>query len=213
MADAIDQGHDFSAEALAAREALITGKSPRITQLPEDEIAPEVIDEVNAMRVVISLPPVTEVSEYTATMLRHPALYNAHMALATVLFRGALPVRYRELAVLRVGWLSRAPFEWGEHVGMGKRLGGITDAEIEQVIEGSGAAAWGPEDRAILRAVEECMHDAMISVATWTALAGFLDPAQLLELPIVIGHYQGTAYLQNSVRMTLMPANPGLTAR
>ena len=65
----------------------------------------------------------------------------------------------------------------------------------------------------MLRAVDELVTTAMISDATWAVLERSLDAAQLIELPVVVGTYQATAYLQNSLRLTLRPSNPGLAAR
>ena len=89
---------------------------------------------VTAARAALGLGPLSEMPEYFATMLRIPALFRAHMDLALRLFDGALSLRHRELAILRVGWLCKAPFEWGEHVKIANRLTDITTEEIERVI-------------------------------------------------------------------------------
>jgi alkylhydroperoxidase family enzyme len=145
-------------------------------------------------------------------MLRHPDLYHPYTALALQIYRGALLPRDRELAVLRIGWLARAPYEWGQHVKIGKQVG-ITPQEIERVIIGSKAPGWSEHDGAVLRAVEELLADAMICEQTWATLTRHLDEKQLIELPILVGQYLGIAFIQNALRMRLMPGNLGLTAR
>ena len=65
----------------------------------------------------------------------------------------------------------------------------------------------------LLTAVDEPKRDAMISDATWAALAQTLDDKQLIELPIVIGQYRTVAYYQNSLRLRLHEGNAGLKAR
>ena len=40
----------------------------------------------------------------------------------------------------------------------------------------------------------------MISDEVWSALAEHLDERQLLELPVLVGHYHMTAFLQNAIR-------------
>ncbi|TAL04757.1 MAG: carboxymuconolactone decarboxylase family protein [Rhodospirillaceae bacterium] len=202
-----------SAFDMQAREAYITGLPPRIKPLQQNELGKDAIDAVNNIRKVISLPPTDTVEEYTATMLRHPALYQRHTELAIQLFSGALSARDRELAVLRIGWLSKAPYEWGEHVKAGKRMAGLTSEEIDRAKQGSTAPGWDEHERAIIRAVEELIADAMISDETWAVLSRRLDEKQLIELPLLVGQYQGVAYLQNALRLRLMPDNPGLSAR
>jgi alkylhydroperoxidase family enzyme len=139
-------------------------------------------------------------------------LYRRHTELAFQLYGGALAARDRELIILRTGWLCKAPYEWGEHVRIGKRVG-LTAEEIERVRTGSTALGWDENDRAILSAVEQLRENAMISDETWAVLARRLDERQLIELPILVGQYQGLAYLQNALRLRLIAGNPGLSAR
>jgi 4-carboxymuconolactone decarboxylase len=195
-----------------AREALILGKPPRIEPLQASELGKEAAETAMALRKAATGVSSAEVTEFTATMLRHPALYQRHVDLAIQLYGGALAPRDRELAVLRVGWLSQAPYEWGQHVQIGKQIG-LTAEEIERVQRGSMAPGWNEDDRTILRAVEELLDGAMISDETWAALSHRLDEKQLIELPLVIGQYLGIAYLQNALRLRLIPGNPGLSAR
>jgi 4-carboxymuconolactone decarboxylase len=195
-----------------AREASITGKLPRIAPLKASELGKEASESAAALRRAANAPASSEVTEFTATMLRHPVLYQRHTELAFVLYGGKLTPRDRELAILRTGWLLQAPYEWGEHVKVGKRVG-LTQEEIARVIEGSTAPGWEAHDRAILRATEELLQDAMISDETWSILAQTLTEPQLIEFPVLIGQYQGLAYLQNSLRLRLLAGNPGLSAR
>jgi len=113
---------------------------------------------------------------------------------------------------LRTGWLCKAPYEWGEHVKIGKRVG-LTREEIERVTGGSTASGWDENDRALLSAIEQLKENAMISDETWAVLKRRLDERQLIELPILVGQYQGLAYLQNALRLRLIAGNPGLSAR
>jgi alkylhydroperoxidase family enzyme len=198
---------------IRAREALIIGKPPRIPPLKAGEYGKEALEMLAALRKAISSPQSQVVPEYIATAMRHSALFRRQVDLSLQLYAGALSPRQSELAVLRTGWLCRAPYMWGQHVATAKRLLALTSEEIERVTLGSAAVGWNEHDRAILRAVDELHADAMITDETWAALVRELNEQQLIELPILIGHYRGVAYLQNSLRVRLMPANPGLSAR
>jgi hypothetical protein len=114
--------------------------------------------------------------------------------------------------VLRVGWLCQAPYEWGEHVDIGKRYG-LTSEEVERVTVGSSAPEWNGHDRAILSSVEEMLSDKMISDENWAILAKTWDEAQLIEFVTLVGQYVATAIQQNSLRVALSPDNPGLSHR
>ena len=156
-----------------ARQAHIFEKPPRISPLTPSKFDGEAADVVMELRRAISLPPVKaqDVPEYAMIVLRHPLLFQKSTELGTQLFRGALSLRHRELAILRVAWLCKSPYEWGEHVVMGRNLAQLTSDEIERVKSGSGETGWDEADFAIIRAVEELHHDAMISDETWALLA------------------------------------------
>jgi alkylhydroperoxidase family enzyme len=156
---------------------------------------------------------VSNLSEIMRTMLRHPDLFVREIDIGIqLLTQGALSNRDRELAILRIGWLCQAPYEWGEHVLVAKHVG-VTSEDIERITRGSAAPGWSEHDQAILRAAEELFADAMISDATWATLSKRLDDRQLIELPTVIGQYQAVAYYQNSLRLRLHNGNLGLKAR
>ena len=195
-----------------ARDALILGRPPRIAPLKASELGKEASETALALRKAATGSSSDEVTEFTSTMLRHPDLYRCHVALGIQLYRGALEPRDRELAVLRIGWLCKAPYEWGEHVKIGKQVG-VTSEEIERVIRGSTATGWNEHERAIIRATEELLEDAMISDETWSILSKRLDEKQLIELPMLVGNYVALAYFQNSLRLRLISGNPGLSAR
>lgn len=159
------------------------------------------------------LAALSKLPEIVRTMLHHAELFALHTDVGVQLHaRGALSFRDRELAVLRVAWLCQAPYEWGEHVLVAKRFG-FTSDDIARVIDGPDAAGLDAQDSAILRAVDELHGDAMISDATWSALAKRLNEQQLIELPIIVGQYQSVAYYQNSLRLRLHTGNLGLKAR
>jgi 4-carboxymuconolactone decarboxylase len=112
------------------REAEIIGKPQRISGLRPDEF------DANATALVVSLRQslglgTANIPRVFGLMLRHPGLFRCQIEMSIQLFKGDLSPRERELAILRVGWWCRAPFEWGEHVDIAKRCG-VTSEEIER---------------------------------------------------------------------------------
>lgn len=225
-------GMDSSAST-EQREARVLGDGPRIQPLSVEEMTDDLLQMMARMAQLNSAldsrgkheltdmlaqhsaggESLANLPEIMRTMLRHPNLFARQVDLGIqLLSQGSLSARDRELAVLRIGWLCRAPYEWGEHVLVAKKVG-ITSEQIERITVGSDAPGWDEHERAILRAAEELYEDAMISDATWATLAKRLDERQLIELPIVIGQYQAVAYYQNSLRLRLHDGNLGLKAR
>jgi alkylhydroperoxidase family enzyme len=204
-------------EMTLKREQLILGKPPRIQPLEMDEIADEALESIrNIRRATGNANPrvsAADVPDVIRTLLRHADLYQRIAAVSMQLIGSpTLAPRDRELVILRTAWLCQAPYEWGEHVRVGKRCG-ITREEIERVTRGSSCSEWTEHERALLRAADELHADAMIADGTWEVLSRRLDDRQLFELTIVAGQFTTVAYFQNSLRVRLAADNIGLRAR
>lgn len=197
------------------RELYITGQPPRLPPLqPEDrsERQQELFEKMS-MVVVDGVRKERTDRAALEILMRHAELYDAHMAVAQkFLSDGEMSIRDRELAILRLAWLSQAPFEWGSHVQIARR-NGVTSEEIERAIEGSSAPGWNKHDRAIVRAMEELHYDSMITDETWADLQAFYNDKKLIELVILAGQYKTVAYYQNTLRLPLPENNKGLAAR
>lgn len=194
---------------IVAREAHVVGAGPRIDPVPEENIGEAPRQLVNAIRAGAGAAPIAEVPEYMRIVLKHPEIFRCQMEMGTALFQGRIPPREREIAVLRIGWLCRAPYEWGQHVNIAYRIGMDRDT-IERTRTGSAASGWTAHEAAILRGVEELLEDKALSDATWDTLAQSWDEAQLIEFPMMVGQYVATAFVQNTLRVPLEPVNPGL---
>ena len=198
---------------LDAREVAVVGAGQRVKPLDKAALTDTTKDLSGMIRSVFGVNDNSQIPDIFATMARTPGLYRCQLELGKELvLHGTLPARERELVILRVGWLCRAPFEWGEHVQFGKACG-VTDAEVERVTRGSADPEWGAHDRAILAAVEELLGDQSISDETWEVLARRWSDEQLMELPVLVGHYFLTALLHNSLRVGLLEGNRGLRHR
>ena len=204
----------FGAE-IQQREEYIRGRPPRLPALPvaeRTERQQELLREMS-MVVVDGVRKPREDAAALEILIRHAELYKAHMGVAQKYLSDCeMDIRDRELAILRIAWISLAPFEWGSHVKIAKR-NGITSQEIERVIEGSSARGWSKRDRAIVRAMEELHLDSMITDETWADLQEFYNDKKLIELLILAGQYKTVAYYQNSLRLPLPEGNLGLLAR
>jgi alkylhydroperoxidase family enzyme len=206
----IEKRSGFDPQAAAAREAEITGKPQRIEALAAEQVDDEGLEIIARLRG--PSPAGSEIPAFHRTMIKNSQVLLGLTGMGKAISTGKVPPRERELAVLRVCWLLGAPYAWGEHVVIGKRCG-VSPEEIERVVQGSAAPGWSDHDAAILRGVEELLSNQTISDETWSVLAAGWNEAQLIELPLIVGHYVGTACLQNSLRMRLGPGNTGLTSR
>jgi alkylhydroperoxidase family enzyme len=137
------------------------------------------------------------------TMANHPDLANDWMTFATyILRRNSLNPRDREILILRIGWLCKAEYEWGQHVRLGKRAG-LSDDDIRRISEGPSAAGLAEHDRLLLQATDELHDDAMVSDATWTALAKTYNTQQMMDLVFTVGQYNLVSMALNSFGVQL----------
>jgi alkylhydroperoxidase family enzyme len=168
---------------------------PRITPLPPGEWPDEVVQAIAALR-----PPDARHSlprrkggpkglNVLGTLARHPALMHAfHSFNGHILSSSTLTPRQRELLILRVASIRDAEYEWQQHVVIAGDVG-IGEQEIARVRLGAEAPGWSPLDAAMLRAVDELVGDALVSDATWAALAETMDDQQLMDLVFTVGAY------------------------
>lgn len=166
---------------------------PRIPPLPpaeRDERAQELLAPVTNDGRVLNI---------FATLVRHPRLFNRWSAFGgTLLYRGELSARHRELLILRTAWHCRAHYEWGQHVRIAKAAG-LTEDEIARIPAGPDAGGWGPLEAALLRAADELHAESTIGEGTWGELAALLDERQLIEVCMVVGQYHLVAFTLNSL--------------
>lgn len=181
---------------------------PRITPLPPEDWSGEVKE------LLSGLEREGRIFNIFATLARHPALLRRWLVFGNhVLSKSTLPPRERELAILRMGWLCRAEYEWGHHVVMGKAAG-VTADEISRVAKGPDAPGWSQFDAALLKAVDQLHADSFINDATWQALARQYNDQQLLDLVFTAGQYKLVCMALNSVGVQLeegyerLPAEP-----
>jgi alkylhydroperoxidase family enzyme len=135
-------------------------------------------------------------------LMNHPKLTRRWTVFAGhVLHKQTLPVRERELLILRIGWLNQAEYEWAQHVEIAKRAG-ISEAEIERVKEGP-QAGWSVHEAALLQAADDLFEHSVVSDATWAALAAKYSTEQMMDAVFTIGQYNLVSWALNSFGVPL----------
>ncbi len=178
---------------------------PRIPPLPEAEWSEEIRERLESLRRD------GRVYNIFATLAHHPKLLHSWLVFGShVLSRSTLPARERELAILRVGWLCRAEYEWGHHVAIGKQTGLDSD-DIERIKKGADAPGWQPFEATLLRAVDELHTGSFISNSTWQALAERYSAEQLFDFIFTVGEYKLVSMALNSLGVQLEEGFEGFT--
>ena len=170
---------------------------PRINPLPPSEWDDETRELLESLRRD------GHVYNIFATLARHPQLLKRWLIFGGhVLGKSTLPAREREIAILRMGWLCRAEYEWGHHVAIGKQAG-LTDDDIKRIAEGPEAAGLDPFEATLIRAVDELHANTFIGDSTWKELAERYNTQQLLDLLFTGGQYKLVSMVLNSVGVQL----------
>ena len=135
------------------------------------------------------------------TLGRHRPLFRGWLRFAGRLMPGGkLPRRETEMVILRVAHLRSCAYEFDHHVHLGRRAG-ITDVDVERIKAGPEADGWTPRERAILRAVEGLHAEQDIDDDTWRDLHGQLTEREIIELVLLVGHYEMLATAIGALRI------------
>jgi alkylhydroperoxidase family enzyme len=184
---------------------------PRIAPLPRERWDDDVraafeagFGKQVADRFYADGPDAQRAPNALTTLMHHPRLARRFLSYnGVLLFDPALEPRLRELAVLRVAWRTRSPYEWVQHVRMAQRCA-ITPNEVDAIGRGADDR-WSPLERDVLSAADELLDGYRVTDATWARLAARLDEAQLVELVYVVGTYTCLAMAFNSFGIELDP--------
>ena len=122
----------------------------------------------------------------------------------SLLDKGPLSLRERELVIDRTSALAGNEYEWGVHVGAFAAAAGLTDAEVAATAgEGSTAAFWSGKERALLASVEALHARAALSDDEFAELRAYYDEDQVLEVLLLCGFYRMVAYVCRGLDLSL----------
>ncbi|HKI99224.1 MAG TPA: carboxymuconolactone decarboxylase family protein [bacterium] len=119
-----------------------------------------------------------------------------------ILFRGKLPPRLRELAILWVGHRAQAPYEFTKHVAIGLQTG-LTQAQIDALPDWQTSPLFDTQARAVLAFTDEVSGGYRAQEATFAALKAFLDDEQVVELTVIVGFYEMVCRLLEALQIEL----------
>jgi len=122
-------------------------------------------------------------------MAHSPRLLHQFMRLGSDLrSRTKLDPRLRELAILTVGRLTQAPYEYVHHIPLARRAG-VTEDQIDGLPVWDGNPAFSEEERAVICYAEEVTLKIRATEAAFAAVHTFLGDEQMVELTLNIAFY------------------------
>ncbi len=125
---------------------------------------------------------------------------------ASMLDRGPLPLREREIVIDRTTARTACEYEWGVHVAIYGKRANLTNEQIAAIVSGpAGAPCWTAAEQALIAAADALHERATLSSAEFQALRAHYDDQQILEILLLCGFYRMVSYLANGLDLPLEP--------
>jgi alkylhydroperoxidase family enzyme len=127
------------------------------------------------------------------TVANAPNLLRRFVALADELRNTTqLDPKLRELALMTVGRLTGAEYEFIHHWNIALRVG-VRREQLEQLADYAAAPVFDASERAVMRYAEEATRNVRVSDVTFDALRVFLDDRRIMELVMNVAFYNAVA--------------------
>lgn len=132
------------------------------------------------------------------TFAHHPALADAFSQFQVhVLTANTLPVKLRQIAIMRTAWITRATYMWSSHLNT-SRLCGLSDEMYGPIQRGAEDPYFSEFERSVIRATEDVVRDHEVSDANWRALRAEWNEQQMLDFLFTVGCYVMVAGVMRS---------------
>lgn len=172
---------------MSCRVDLLTVEAAK--QAAESAAVPAAFAELNVFRLLLRRP--------------HTAKALADL-LVSLLFRGELDARLRELVIMRIGWATGSDYEWTQHWSIAQERFGCSSADLLAVRDWRSAGdRFGAAERAVLGATDETLETGTLSPATFARCQEHLSADALVELVTAIGAWRLVSQLTRSLEIPL----------
>jgi len=122
----------------------------------------------------------------------------------SLLDRGPLSLREREIVIDRTCARTGCEYEWGVHVATFAGAAHLTDDQVRATVRGAASEpCWSEAEQALISAVDALHDRATLSDAEFSGLAAHYDETQILEIMLLCGFYRTVSYLANGLALPL----------
>jgi hypothetical protein len=122
----------------------------------------------------------------------------------SLLDRGPLSLREREIVIDRTCARTGCENEWGVHVTAFAQAAHLTEDQVRATVLGNATAScWSPAEQALISAVDGLHDRATLSDAEFAVLSAHYDNAKVFEIILLCGFYRTVSYLANGLALPL----------
>jgi len=169
---------------------------PRLAPL-EPPYAPEIQQQFD--RIMRGAPPLM----LFRVMAGHDRAWEKFRG-ASLLDRGPLSLRQREIVIDRTCALNRCEYEWGVHVATFAEAAHLTADQVRAIVLGQATdACWSSAEQTLIATVDALHERATLSDVEFKALSAHYDEPQVLEIIMLSGFYRTVSYLANTLALPL----------
>ena len=162
------------------------------------------LDEARAAADRVDIPAgMAGLAVFRALLAHEELAAKVNGLLHQLLWNGVLDPRWRELLILRIGWVRGSDYEWTQHWRVARLLD-IPEEDLLAVRDWRSSRCFDRGDRAVLAATDETLDSGSISAATWAEIEAVIDdPRARIELVIAIANWSMFAQLLGSLQIPL----------
>ena len=136
-------------------------------------------------------------------MAGHPRAWEKFRG-GSLLDKGPLSLREREIVIDRTCALNTCEYEWGVHVATFAAAAELTQEQVRATVHGAAdAACWSAAEQAMIAAVDALHARSTLDDAEFKALAAHYDETKILEIILLCGFYRTVSYLCNALALPL----------
>lgn len=177
----------------------MSSPAPRIAPL-EPPYAPEIQDAFDKV-MPPGVPPLVLFRTIATSARAYGKLRGGSM-----LDRGPLSLREREIVIDRTCALNSCEYEWGVHVAIFQASAKLTDEQVRAtVLGGADAPCWPKPEQALIAAVDALHHHSAWTNDEFAALQAHYGNDKILEIIQLCGFYRTISYFCNGLKLPLEP--------
>jgi alkylhydroperoxidase family enzyme len=177
-----------------------------------EPMAPPFPAELQAVFDRIMPPGVPPLALFT-TLARVPRVYDRFRA-GSLLDRGPVTMRQREIVIQRTCARCDCAYEWGVHAAFFAERTGLTQEQLEATVCGEPSErVWSNDEQLLIRLADELHDTADISDELWRELAATFSVEQIVEVVALAGFYHTVSFFANGLRLPGEPYSASFPKR
>ena len=163
----------------------------------EPPYAPEIQQQFD--RIMRGTPPL----QLFRVVAGNPRAWEKFRA-GSLLDRGPLTLREREIVIDRTCARTGCEYEWGVHVATFADAAHLSDEQVRATVLGEAdAPCWSESEQALIATVDALHARATLSDAEFKALSAHYEEARIFEIILLCGFYRTVSYLANGIDLPL----------